>query len=148
MSWSGENSDLDSYNRKPTGRRTGVWRACRTWSWYVLPINLMLSCTCQTVNCCLRLLYFYGTCAHEGGAVGTCWMAPGLFNQVLAAEGSTIEEVSSKPSSGGKVWHHTGLFFLLSRRYMMDTVTWIAGQLKSGRERPGSVWQQCERDGD
>ena len=35
------------------------------------------------------------------------------------------------------------VFFLLSMRYMMDTVTWTAGQLNSGRGMPVSVWQQC-----
>ena len=59
--------------------------------------------------------------------------------QVLAAEGSTIGEVPRKASPGGKLWHPTGL----SRRCMMHTVTWTAGPLKSERERPGSVWQQC-----
>ena len=29
--------------------------------------------------------------------------------QVLAEEGSTIEEVPRKASSGGRVWHPTGL---------------------------------------
>ena len=35
------------------------------------------------------------------------------------------------------------VLFRLSRRCMMDTVTWTAGQLKSEREMPGSVRQQC-----
>ena len=37
--------------------------------------------------------------------------------QVLAAEGSTIGEVSRKVSPGGKVWHHTGLLLSVQAIY-------------------------------
>ena len=67
---------------------------------YVLPINLKLHMLGT------ELLSAF---AQEGVAVGTCWMAPGLFNHAsaLTAEGSTIGEVSRKASPGGKVCHPT-----------------------------------------
>ena len=37
--------------------------------------------------------------------------------QVLAAEGSTIEEVSQKTSPGGKVWHPTDLLLSVQAIY-------------------------------
>ena len=43
----------------------------------------------------------------ESALVG--WRMVYSIMQVLAAEGSTIEEVHRKASPGGKVWHHTGL---------------------------------------
>ena len=67
------------------------------------------------------------------------WRMVYLIIQVLAAEGSAIEEVPRKASPGESFFCTLHVFFLLFVRYMMDTVTWTAGQLKSGRERPGSV---------
>ena len=40
------------------------------------------------------------------------------------------------------------VFFLQSRRYMMDTVALTSAQLKLGRERPGSVGSNAVQDGD
>ena len=54
--------------------------------------------------------------AQEGGTVGTGRMAHGLFNHA-SAEGSTIGEVPRKTSSGGKVWHPTGLLPSIQAMY-------------------------------
>ena len=109
----------------------------------MLPINPKSSCTCWTENCCL-LCCICREPAQEGGAVGTCWMAHGLSNNASASSrgfddrrGSLARHLLEERF--GTLYD----FFRLSRRCMMDTVTWTAGQLKSERERPGSVWQQC-----
>ena len=56
--------------------------------------------------------------------------------QVLAAEGSTIEEVCRK------VWHPTGL--LPSVQAIYDGHSHLDRCLvEVGKESPGSIWQQC-----
>ena len=59
--------------------------------------------------------------------------------QVLAAEGSTIEEVSHKASPGGIVWHPTGLLPYVPVIYDVHSPLdrwWVE---VGKRERPGKV---------